>query len=439
MSDLRREGEALTSCGDFKKIVGCGLTLFTGDPFHIAVGSLAPQNGFGFGLAFVEHYTPNENWRLSWNADAVATPGGSWRGGAYMKIVRTKREGITVLPAGSPAPTNFIREYPIVTVYAQGMSLERLFFYGLGQSSPDSGKSVYGQKQTIVGASAILPVLKPAILRTLRTSVVGGVNGRFMSLRGNTSEPVPSIDQLYDDSAAPGLSRQPNFTQFEEGVRFKPSTANGWLQFNYLLDFQQFLASEASHASFRRWSIDLRHEVPFYRTVSSTGPKDTNGPDECFVAVGSNTCPPVSYSRNRGGALTFRLFTSASTALSGNTVPFYLQPTLGGSDINGQPLLPSFDDYRFRGPKVIALQETIEHSIWGPFGAYFMADQGKVALATGDLDFAGLTHSFGVGLTVRAGGLPVMNFSFAWGPGGSHVISAVNASLLGGSSRPSQY
>ena len=30
-------------------------------------------------------------------------------------------------------------------------------------------------------------------------------------------------------------------------------------------------------------------------------------------------------------------------------VPFYFQPTLGGSDINGQRLLSGYDDYRFRG------------------------------------------------------------------------------------------
>src|SRR5262249_55310535 len=151
---------------------------------------------------------------------------------------------------------------------------------------PDSGKSVYGQKQTIAGANAIFPVPGPALLRALRTSVVGGINGRFITLRGNTTESVPSIERLYNDASAPGLSTQPSFAQFEEGVRFKPSIANGWLRFNYLVDFQQFLASETSRQSFRRWTLDLRHEVPLYRTVSSTGPKDTNGPDECFIAVG---------------------------------------------------------------------------------------------------------------------------------------------------------
>ncbi len=36
-------------------LVDIGQTLVLGDPLHIALGSLAPQNGFAAGLAFVEH------------------------------------------------------------------------------------------------------------------------------------------------------------------------------------------------------------------------------------------------------------------------------------------------------------------------------------------------------------------------------------------------
>src|SRR5262245_56711359 len=92
MADLRKEAESLSECGDLEKIAGCATTLATAFPFHVALGSVAPQNGFGFGPAFVEHFTPNENWRLGWNTDAVFTPAGASRVGAYMKIVRTKRD-----------------------------------------------------------------------------------------------------------------------------------------------------------------------------------------------------------------------------------------------------------------------------------------------------------------------------------------------------------
>ena len=70
----------------------------------------------------------------------------------------------------------------------------------------------------------------------------------------------------------------------------------------------------------------------------------------------------------------------------GNVVPFYFQPTLGGSDINGNPSLSSYQDYRFRAPDVMFLRESFEHSIWNlPIGFTLMADEGKVALTRGGL------------------------------------------------------
>ena len=56
-------------------------TLVTDHPFHVALGSIAPQNGMGFGPALVTHYTPSETWRNQWSTDAVFAPGGAWRAG----------------------------------------------------------------------------------------------------------------------------------------------------------------------------------------------------------------------------------------------------------------------------------------------------------------------------------------------------------------------
>ena len=67
--DFRVEGEALKACAHFSfgNLTDCGQTLIMGQPIHIAVGSLSPQNGFGAGLAFVEHKNFASEWRgWSW-------------------------------------------------------------------------------------------------------------------------------------------------------------------------------------------------------------------------------------------------------------------------------------------------------------------------------------------------------------------------------------
>jgi hypothetical protein len=132
-----------------------------------------------------------------------------------------------------------------------------------------------------------------------------------------------------------------------------------------------------------------------------------------------------------------RLLLSESINSATSAVPFYFQQTLGGSDIDGAMALGSYQDYRFRAPNLLLLQESFEHSIWGPFGLKFMTDQGRVAVTRGDLGFDHLKHSLAAGLTLRAGGFPMVSLMFAWGgPEGHHNIFNMNTSLLGGSARP---
>jgi hypothetical protein len=444
-SDFRRESEHFKeSCGtfSFKTFFDCAEELATDHPIHLALGSIAPQNGFGFGLAFVTHYTPNESWRISWDFDGVGATSASWRAGGYMKIIHTPIEHITVVtnPTGKPAKSNLaVHPYTVFNVYAQAIALNQLFFFGIGPSTLESGKTVFGMQQTIAGANAIKPVTELPAIRGLNLSLLGELNGRFVNIRENPGESTPSIEHLYNNATAPGLASQPGFVQLGEGLRLKPTLFNDRLQFNYLVNFQQFFAPSDSTYSFRRWTVDLDQEVPLYGHSQSAAPKETNGPDECAQSVGA-ICPPITYSRNRNGTIGFRLLISESIADAGSAVPFYFQPTLGGSDIDGNPALSSYQDYRFRAPNVLLLRENFEHSIWGPLGFSFMADQGKVALTRSDVDFQNLKHSFATGLTLRAGGFPQVFFLFAWGGNeGTHTIGTLNTSLLGGSARPSLF
>lgn len=444
-ADLRRERDHVAaSCGafDIKTIGGCVYTLATASPFHVALGSLAPQNGFAFGLAFAEHYTPNEAWRLSWNADAVAAPSGAWRSGVYMKVIHTPATaGIAVRPAGSPAPVVSIgpRDFPVLDIVAQTISLQTVSYFGPPERSSQAGRAIYGERQNIIGASAAYPIGGAGRFAALRPALIGGVHGRFVNIRSASDSSVPSLEQIYDEQAAPGLTDQRGFLELREGIRFKPSALNGRLRFNYLVSAQQFRTSRETRASFNRWSLDLQHEIPLYRGGSSTGPRAFNGPDDCAQTTGSPACPPVQWSRNRQGTIALRVLLDASTTSESNRVPFYFQPTLGGSDLNGERLLASYEDYRFRGPDRLAFQESVEHVLWGPIGLYLLAEQGRVANRAGDLGFSGMASSTTLGVTLRAGGFPMVNLSFAWGGEGHHIIGAMNTGLLGGSARPSLY
>src|SRR5208282_5256548 len=134
------------SCFDLKGLIDCGQELFTGQPVHIAVGSIAPQNGFGVGLAYVGHKT-TENWRITWDSDAVASSNASWRAGVYLKFVDT-HESAPVVEFGTKGRKmkqnlTAIPERPVINVYAQAISLNKLTYFGLGPSSTEAGRSFY--------------------------------------------------------------------------------------------------------------------------------------------------------------------------------------------------------------------------------------------------------------------------------------------------------
>jgi hypothetical protein len=439
-AEFRREGERVSdACGsfNFKSVPACAYTLFTDHPLHIAAGSMPPQNGFGLGAAFV--WSKNTtNWRMSWDLDAVGAFSGAWRAGGYMKIVHTPKQQIHITipkPAENRRPSElFVRPYTVFNLYAQSISLNKVNFFGLGNDTALAGKSLFGMNQTIVGGSVIKPVFEWAAIRWMNLALLGEINGRFVDIRGEQGQSAPSIETLYTDATAPGLSSQPGFVQLGEGLRIKPAIGN--LQLNYMGKFQQFFAPSSSRNSFLRWTVDLDHTYSLYRnTESAPGSTETIGPDSC--APSGDTCAKISHTRNLNGSIGVRLLLSESLTSGASVVPFYFQQTLGGSDINSALALGSYQDYRFRAPNLLLLQESFEHSIWGPFGVKLMADEGRVALTRGDLGFSHLRHSFAGGLTLRAGGFPMIFLMFAWGgPEGHHNIVNMNTSLLGGSSRP---
>lgn len=447
-ADFRREGKHVReACDSFglKLITGCAYTLFTDHPLHIAAGSMPPQNGFGLGGAFIK-FRNTENWRLSWDIDAVGATSGSWRAGGYMKLVHTPAVVIkpsVTAPDGNGSngnkpkkPTLAVHPYTVFNLYAQKISLNKLNFFGLGNDTTLAGASVFGMSETVIGGSVIKPVFELPAIRKLNLSLSGEVNGRFVDIRGSHGQSVPSIENLYTNTTAPGLSSQPGFIQFGEGLRVKPVVANR-LELNYFGNFQQFAAPSDSHNSFLRWTVDLNHTFYLYGyTQSPSVRSDSKGPDTC--APNAEECPPISRSKNLSGTIGVRFLLSESITSATSAVPFYFQSTLGGQDINNALSLGSYRDYRFRAPNLLLLQENIEHSVWGPFGVKFTADQGRVALARGDLGFSDLKHSFAAGLTLRAGAFPMVYLLFAWGGSESHHnIFNMNSSLLGGSARPS--
>jgi hypothetical protein len=124
-------------------------------------------------------------------------------------------------------------------------------------------------------------------------------------------------------------------------------------------------------------------------------------------------------------------------------VPFYLQETIGGSDIDNTATLRGFQDYRFRAPDLFSLQVQYERrllpapprgsprpstfrTVAGALGILAFYDAGEVATTVDRLSLSKVRHSFGFGLTFWSGEKVWFRAYIGLGSGeGSHTFVGV--------------
>ena len=98
-----------------------------------------------------------------------------------------------------------------------------------------------------------------------------------------------------------------------------------------------------------------------------------------------------------GGRLVLALhgwYVGTEARTTGGTVPFYLQPSLGGLNT-----LRSFTDYRFHDDHMLVANAEMRLALMTHLDLAFFADAGNVAARRGDLDLA--KKSFGTGLRLH--------------------------------------
>jgi outer membrane protein assembly factor BamA len=85
-----------------------------------------------------------------------------------------------------------------------------------------------------------------------------------------------------------------------------------------------------------------------------------------------------------------------SDTSSGEVVPFYLLPSLGG-----QNTLRGYDDYRFHDAHLQSFNAESRWALFTHLDVAAFVDAGKVAHRASDLDFTHLKRSYGAGLRVH--------------------------------------
>jgi hypothetical protein len=315
---------------------------------------------------------------------------GAWEGHLIAQF--NKQRAAPSMTDTTP-PQHRIVEKLQIQPYVRAQQLTTLDYYGEGPQSSRQALALYTERDIRVGVGVSIPV-------AWWLNVGAAAEGLWPAIGPASTSTIPSVADDYSgvSSLAPGIASQPAFTHYQFYVR--PHLPNDYpYSLIYKIGYEYYQDHGSGQYSFGRFRADLLHNL----YLEHSG-KDVR----------------------RDSILSFygRL-TLAQTAV-GNSVPFYLQDTLGGTDINGDPALRAFPDYRFRDPDNMVIEVEFNRRIWKPLGIMVFYDTGQVAAQASDLSLARMRQGFGGGLTLWSATKVVFRAYVGFGGGeGTHTFVGI--------------
>lgn len=226
-------------------------------------------------------------------------------------------------------------------------------FYGLGNESIKDARVNYGLRSLDVGASA---AFKPVPWYRIGA----GIASRQLENREGLGR-RPSIETVHSSLTAPGLFSEPRYRQATAFTAIDWRESPGYTRRGgfYAIGLDEFRDSDDSF-TFRVVEADLRQYIPLLK--------------EQWV-------------------LAFRALVQTTDVDSGQVVPYYLLPSLGGAHT-----LRGYGDFRFQDKHLLLLSAEYR---WLPSRVVDMAifvDSGKVTAERRELDLDGLKTTYGIGI-----------------------------------------
>ena len=199
-------------------------------------------------------------------------------------------------------------------------------------------------------------------IRVWRKFYVGAAVGYYVANTGKGERSgFPSTDEIFHPSQTPGLSQQSRFFAGRRLSRVRLERQSAWAaeQQSLLHGHLRYSDQQLDLHSFHRLEVGAEQYIPYW---------------------------------NRTRVIALQARAVGAWARDGQTVPFYLQPTLGGND-----LLRGFERYRFYDQS--AFHAAVEHRwyVFSNMHAALFFEAGKVAPKVSQLNFHKLEYAGGIG------------------------------------------
>ena len=349
--------------------------------FYPKFGGPRAGSGFGGGLRY---YNSNiQNSPVSFEAAGIFSGRGyklaDVRFGSFNKTDPVFFSG----PSDFGVPFDFARERPGVkqtrTVFF-GDFIYRYFpqerFWGLGPQTAEDARTNYLMEDfafSVIGGYEFARWF----------AVAAGAGLYKVDVREGTDDRFPTTQEVFDDTTAPGLDRQPDFYRLLTAAYFNYQDNPGNPHKGGIIGifFSRYSERNGKEFDFSRFEVDTRHYLP----------------------LGS-----------RQRVLAVRFYVSSAFVDEGRRVPFYLSSTLGGGR-----RLRGFPDFRFRDVNLAYLSAEYR---WEPAPAFELAlfyDVGTVFPEGYRFDRSDLQDSFGGGVRFKTSNRVILRFDVAKGVEGT--------------------
>jgi outer membrane protein assembly factor BamA len=302
--------------------------------FHPMLGGLSTGSGFALGTQFRKTNIAGGvlNFRVSGQASLVQ----------YQKY-----------EMGIEAP-RLVSEHLSLGFNFRQRNFPQEDFFGIGSASREQDRTNFRLEDTEYTANAGVRPLKHLLVGTrlglLNTNTASGTDTRF-----------PSIEQRFDSTTAPGVDRQPDyqhiaaFAQYDDRDEPGNPRAGGF----YRVEAAYYDDRDFASYSFRRLDVEVQRYFPFF---------------------------------NQRRVIAVRGRLQSTDTNSGQQVPFFLLPTLGGSeDLRG------FREFRFRDRQSVVANLEYRWEAFSGLDLALFGDAGNVFAKTGDIRLDKLETAYGVG------------------------------------------
>jgi hypothetical protein len=311
--------------------------------WNLQWGGLPPGSGFGAGP---EYRLRSESWGSSSN---------NLRFGAQLS---TKLYQKYYLGATLPRLASDHLAFEFTAVHRNYTQID---YYGPGPNSSEDARTNYRLEDTSVDASLGVKPVK-------QLKIGGSAGYLWVNVGPGTSDRFPSTEQVFSPAVTPGIDNQTKFFRYGPFVQVdyldKPDVPTGGGLYTFQYTF--FRDQDLDLHRFQRLDAEIQQYFGFF---------------------------------NKTHVFAIRGKTTLTDADTGQIIPFYMQPVIGGSeDLRG------FRPFRFYDNNSLVLNAEYRFHVISLLDMALFADGGKVFPRRGELNFSNLKSDGGIGFRFNVKG-----------------------------------